>query len=892
MSVLSHWLEIQNDVPPHLKSSLDRLSQEHCSGIALNQLDTPMMRQFRIAKEEVPDALLFFRMGDFYELFGADAIVASDVCGLTLTSRDKNSPSPIPMAGVPVVTYKNALKKCLDRDFKVAVCDQVENPKDAKGLVRREVTQIATPAVPGDLEDDGNQKKIFGCFLACAVAFQKKFVFSYVDISTADFRYTAQLAAEEFIQEILAVRPRELLVPGNQMNFVRTLFQNSDTDFLMKLRLTSMETAVVHSEMRAEELFNEFFPQDFAVQSGLLQAQGGIVCIAGLLAYLKKAQGSQLDHLNQIQFYDTKQYMVVDEATRKHLDYFITATGEKKGSFFHFLNRCHTAVGSRTLLRRLLYPFKEVELIEKSLDEIQIFIEKPHVMSQIGLSLGSVVDLHRILSRCAQKNIDLVSFMGLRKTLSEFFFLRKICCEHFKNTDLFCSFSQEDLFIEIEKLYKYLCEVFVEEINHGHSLEEGVRPGFHGEWDDILNTERTFQKQLDDLEKHERESAQLPQIKIGFTRNFGYYFEISKGRASQAPKHFVRKQTLTNAERFITPQLKELEEKFLTCTQRKSELQNELMAIFRSQILGYSDDLQRVNDLLGLLDCQLNFAQLAASHSWVRPHVTSDSSLNLRQSVHPVLKSLNRDKLDFVPNDVSIGGLNRGFIHLITGPNMSGKSTLMRQVCINQILCQMGSYVPAESATIGLCDRILSRIGSADFATKNQSTFMVEMLETAHLLRLATPQSLVILDEIGRGTSTYDGLALAWAIIEELHDETRARCFFSTHYHELVKVSEQKQGIMPMRMAVLENMSGGDVLFTRRYEKGHAEKSFGIFVAKKAGISERVLLRAQEILSQLEEPVVPVESGATLQGLPQFQTSVRTPRKKKPIEGDYTLFSP
>ncbi len=894
MEILSHWLGTLNEVPSHLKPSLNKLSNEHCSGISLKQLDSPMMRQYRTAKEEVPDALLFFRMGDFYELFGVDAIIASDICALTLTSRDKNSENPVPMAGTPAVAYKVALKKCLDSGFKVAVCDQVENPKDAKGLVRREITQIITPAVPGDLDDSISNKNAFGCYLACAILINKKYVFSYVDTSTAEFRFTNDLTLEELFQEIETIKPKELLIPSQFILSFKKMIENKDSDFLSQVTISNIENYFLKSQNHCEELFYEFFSQEIYEQSGIIQAEGALECISGILVYLKKAQKDNLKNLQKIQYYNSKNYLLIDESTRKHLDFFSISSGEKKGSLFHFLNHCYTSAGSRLLLRQLLYPYKNSTEILKSYEQMDDLISSPSLMSELACLLQSVIDLERILSKCAQKNIDPIGILGLRQTLFISFAISKLLKERIPNSSFSELFSMSFLQTFIDPLCKYLTCAFIDEIDHSFKMNQCIRPGFHKEWDEILNIENNFQKQIDHLEKTEKEKSQIQNLKIGYTRNFGYYFEISKGKLSQVPKHFIRKQTLTNGERFITKELKELEEKYLECSERRNELEIQILSEIRQKILSYGKSLSQLSESYAILDVQLNFSQLSISYGWVKPEITTDPIIELKNNVHPVLKELHFGKMDFIPNNISIGvseKQNYGNIHLMTGPNMSGKSTLMRQVCVTQILCQIGCFVPASSAKIGLCDRILSRIGSSDYATKNQSTFMVEMLETAHLLRQATPNSLLILDEIGRGTSTYDGLSLAWAIIEELHDVTQARAFFSTHYHELVKVCELKHGIVPMKMSVFEDEIQNKIIFTRHYQPGFAEKSFGLFVAQKAGLSQKIIERAQQILSELENRQNAQDSQKHLfENLEKLQKSRKMPQKMRRSADDNTLF--
>ena len=834
--LMTNWLNNGKEISPHLKASLAKLSPEHISGISLAQLDSPMMKQFRIAKEEAPDALLFFRMGDFYELFGIDAVIVSDISGLTLTSRDKNSENPIPMAGAPVSGYKNHLRKCVQAGFKVAICDQVEDPRQAKGIVRREITRIATPAVPGDLEDEKtSQEDNFGCYLACVLNYKNLFTLSFVDVSTAEFRITTNLTQQDLIQELATLKPKEILTSSLYEKSLTKLIKLTE----LKVIINKVENWILRSESHCKELFQEFFSEQNFHAFGLPHIPMGLESVVSLLFYLKSTQKNVLKNIQFIEQYEVNHYLSLDESTKKHLDFFLTSTGEKKGSLFHFLNRCLTSVGSRHLVRRLNYPFKNKIEIENSHLFIENLIQNNSVLNELTNILKLTADIEKLLSRAAQKTLDPRGMAWLRNTL-----------ECLPKLNHLTPLKGETC----SSLYSYLCNALNPDPSQFIGKGEPIfRPEFNSVLNEIIELEVNFQSKLDDLEKFERERSQISTLKIGYTRVFGYYFEISKGKLSQVPSHFMRKQTLTNGERFITQELKELEEKALSASERRFLLEKELLEKLNDEILIYSKELLHAAQFIGSLDLFCNFALIAQEHSWIKPQITEKNEIHLKKSVHPILAYYFPDT--FIPNDIELRN-----IHLITGPNMAGKSTLMRQVALSQILCQMGSYVPATEATIGLTDRILTRIGSADHALKNQSTFMVEMLETANILRLASEKSLLLLDEIGRGTSTYDGVSLAWSILEYLHDITKARTLFSTHYHELVECSLDRKHITPMQMGVLENQeinekgeSTNVIVFSRQYIHGSAGKSYGIHVAQLAGIPDQIIQRAEIILKNLEE---------------------------------------
>lgn len=900
-SLLSTWLSSEKEIPPHLRSALEKLSTEHISGIPTAQLDSPMMKQYRTAKEEVPDAILFFRMGDFYELFGTDAVIVSDICGLTLTSRDKTSDNPIPMAGTPVAGYKNSLKKCIQAGFKVAVCDQVEDPRSAKGIVKREITRIATPAVPGDLDDDesNSTRSHFGCYLASILGDSCSFTLAFVDVSTGEFRITSKLDTCDLIQELTTLRPKEILTSSTLHQHLKTLL--NDVHFDKPPAINPIENWILRSQKNCEELFCAFFKGQDLHKFGISSVKYGLETVASLLHYLKSTQKNVLQNIKKITQYETKNYLIVDDATRKNLDFFHTSTGEKKGSLFHFLNRCATQTGSRLLLRRLNYPFKNKVDIENSLNTIEEFLQNNSLVHEASELLKDTADMDRILSRAAQKSLDARAIAWLGKTLLALEKMNTLC-EEYPQAILFCNLIKTYNTHSALKRLSVLLENALVEDPAQQTGKGGVifRTGYNAELDEAIALETNFNEKLEELEKFERERSQISTLKIGYTRVFGYYFEISKGKLASVPKHFMRKQTLTNGERFITSELKELEEKFLTSSERRIVIEKELLEELRIQILNFAQELTHASELIAQVDLNINFLKLASEYNWSKPTLVDKNVTLLNSCVHPILAFLNSSREPFIENDIALGKTDEHaetnpLVHLITGPNMAGKSTIMRQVAVCQILCQIGSFVPAQSATIGTADRILSRIGSADHALKNQSTFMVEMLETANMLRLATEKSLLLLDEVGRGTSTFDGLSLAWAILEHLHDVTGARTLFSTHYHELSSTCDAKKNIQPMQMMVLEKelpSENGtlkrDILFSRKYCKGFAEKSYGLHVAELAGLPSCIISRAQTLLQELEERKE--KRGADAPEVNFYNKNNKFKKNLTKTQQDFTLF--
>ncbi len=859
---MNTWMQIRSAIPTHLKNFVDKLSTEHPSGISFAQLDSPMMRQFKQAKSEVPDALLFFRMGDFFELFGLDAIIASDLCDLTLTSRDKSNPNPVPMAGVPACSYKTTLKKCLDAGFKVAVCDQVEDPRTAQGIVRREITRIATPAVPGDLDNNDSSDDEFGCYLASVIQSNKTFTFAYIDVSTGEFRFTAHLNADELQQEILTIRPKEILVQSSFEKQINTLLGHvSSNAFCNKTLINKIEPWMLKSEQICKDCVLEFFKESDFHSFGLSTIPGALQCVASILFYLKNTQRSVFEHISQIKYYDSKSYLILDDATKKNLDLFYTSTGEKRGSLFTFLNECQTILGSRLLVRRLNYPLKKTTEIHEELERVNEFVE--HNTECFGMQnlLSQCADIEKILSRACQNSLDIKSSILLKNTINLIPIFLNFAAESKDSLSLFSYYTHQYQLENLNPLSEFLTTAISDNISAQIGSGESIFLKNHSqELDEICELEQNFSQKLKELEAKEKTQSGILNLKIGYTRVFGYYFEISRGKLAQTPTHFERKQTLTNAERFITPELKLLEEKAFSASAKRLELEKSLFENLRLQIISFSKQLINYATFIANADLITTFSYLAYKYSWCRPTVLGTPESQFEDCAHPMMKHLNSTEDEFIANSIEFSKSNNR-IHLITGPNMAGKSTLMRQVALNHLLCHIGSFVCAKSARIGVLDRILSRIGSADYADKNQSTFMVEMLETSQILRLATSQSLLLLDEVGRGTSTYDGLSLAWAIVEDIHDNQCPRTLFSTHYHELVDVCQTKKNITPMQMGVLvqskENESGQleeELIFSRKYLPGFIGQSFGLSVAKLAGIPSRVIIRAKEILDSLEAP--------------------------------------
>ena len=863
--LLARWLK-DGQVPPHMETVFHRLQlKSHISGIALDLMDSPMMKQYRKAREDAPrDALVFFRMGDFYELFGLDALIASDICKIALTSRDKSSEHPIPMAGVPVSACKNAAKKCLDQGFKVAICEQMEEAA-GKTIIGREIIRVMTPAVPGtDLMNLDSEEWVDTTYLAVVVPTSSSyhpdnstFILGYAEASTGELELAGPFSLTALIEEIKKLTPKEILAP-------KIMFSSLSEFPLSELPNPCFTDGVVSATPFTDQQKKTLVAQYFPAQELLfLEKQPFFLdAIFHLLFYLKETQKHILRNFQKITVRHMESFLELDDNTLKHLDFFETSSKEKKGSLFWFLNHCRLHGGSRRLAKRLLHPFLSHHSIKQSSGFIDDFFHNPAMMALWKVHLTRFIDIERYLNKLSYKTISLVEALFLKESLESFLKLFDIVKKEFPETSVFQFLDQQ--INPLDPSHSALSHfLLLKELSQNLNLtfknREDIDPtkdsvffkeNFSTELDNILFLERNFETELSNLERSEKERTQISTLKIGYTNVFGYYFEVSKGKLDLIPKDFIRKQTLSTGERFITPRLKELEEDYLRAKTKKEILIKDLSEAIRQKILFYSSPLLTLYNGLSEIDVSYSFALRSLEQNWTKPFLTDSNEIMLKRAFHPILKSFYRGK-DFIENDISL--TKDSLIHLVTGPNMAGKSTLMRQIALIQVLAQMGSYVPAHKAEIGLCDKIFTRIGSGDFALKSQSTFMVEMLETSHMLKHATSKSLLLLDEVGRGTSTYDGLSLAYGILVDIHNRLKSRTLFSTHYHELYGFVKDLKQIKPMFLSVCEHKNS--IQFSYEYKEGSIGKSYGILVAKLAGLPSQVIEEAEQILSQLENPL-------------------------------------
>jgi len=800
------------------------------------------MKQFHRFKKLHPDCILFFRMGDFYETFYEDARTCSKVLGLTLTSRSKGN-NPIPLAGVPYHAVEGYLKKMLQAGYKVAVCEQVEDPKTAKGVVKRDVVRIVTP---GTLTDDILLNAKEDNFL-CAVSLgtRRQAAISWVDISTGHF-FAQELSEEKLLDELLRLSPAECLLADRRGE----LFE-AETKKLIR-DITQLTNAIITERpawyfdpYQARQRLLKHFGTATLEGFGISDHDDALVSPAGaIIEYLNETQKTTLGHIRNLKKIDRRDYLQIDPASLRSLEILQTIrTESSKGSLLECLDETITGMGGRMFRNWLCMPLCDLEAIEQRQDTVEELKEAETELAQIRRLLSNVSDTERIAARISTFRASPRDLVALAGTLRQIPQLRQIL-ERFHGDLLKHLSGQCDSMDELADLL----ESAIEPEPPTHLRDGGViRTGFSEELDRFRSISRDGQSWLKNFQKEQIERSGIANLKIGFNKVFGYYIEVNHSSADKVPADYIRKQTIKNAERYITEELKQYETQALSAEEKALELEQQLFDQLRHQCAQYIRRLQNLAGSIAQCDCLTAMAYLAKRRNYIRPKITNDNRLTIHEGKHPVLAQTLGS--EFVPNDAELGD-STGDIIVITGPNMSGKSTYIRQVALLVLMAQTGCFIPAQDAEIGLVDRIFTRVGASDELVRGQSTFMVEMTETANIINNATDRSLVILDEVGRGTSTYDGLSLAWAITEHIANRIKCRTLFATHYHELTELSELFANIKNCNVAVREWMD--EVVFLHKIIPGGTDKSYGIHVAKLAGVPKSILERSKEILEELE----------------------------------------
>jgi DNA mismatch repair protein MutS len=791
---------------------------------------TPLMRQYHAIKQQVPQALLMFRLGDFYELFYDDAVTAARELEITLTSRNKEKGDPIPMCGVPYHASEGYVARLIQKGYRVAICDQMEEAGAGKKLVRRELTRVVTP---GTATESSLLRSHENSYLGAVFLNGARAGLAHVDVTTGEFRVT-EVETPDVAAVLENLSAREVLAPETAPTFPG--FR------------TNLEDWVFGFEY-AERTLREHFKLFTLDGCGFVGKPLAVSAAGAILHYLRETQKSALDHLAQPSYYDRGSSMILDSVTVRNLELLepLFAGESKESTLINVLDLTCTGMGGRLLRQRLLRPCLELVEIEARLDAVEEILRATIARSEIRKLLGSVLDLERLLAKLTLGTAGPRELLALGRSLALVPKLKQLSGE-FRSARLAELQGGLD---EVPEVRDRVLTAISDEPPVNLADGGTIRTGYHAGLDELRDISRNSRQYIAQIELRERGRTGIQSLKVRFNNVFGYYIEISKANLHLAPKDYERKQTLVNAERFTTPELKELESKVLDAEDKILTLEREIFQELRAFGAEHSARIRATAAAIAELDATCALAQVAAENRYTRPRFSDSGELRIAAGRHPVIERLaQREAVRFIPNDLYFHQKS-GFIAVITGPNMGGKSTYLRQAALIVILAQTGSFVPADSAVLPITDRVFTRIGAADNLARGRSTFMVEMTETAVILNTATPRSLVVLDEIGRGTSTYDGLALAWAVIEHIHQRLRARTLFATHYHELTELAEQLEGVRNLHVSVKE--AGDQIVFLRKVEPGQADRSYGIEVARLAGLPLGVIERAREILALHEE---------------------------------------
>ena len=795
------------------------------------------MSQYSAMKKEYPDSILLCRLGDFYEMFYDDAKTASEILGIVLTSRDRSKKNPIPLCGVPFHSVESHISKLLESGNKVAICEQVGKAGETKGLVERKVVRVLTP---GALLDSENLQSKSNNFLACVSEQDGDYGLAFCDISTGEFQTCSFLNAEDLVSELFRLDPSEILLPEGvpTPSWLESLPNSGHRALITKVDSWKWE------QQRCRETLTDGFGVLTLESAELEQRPRCLMACGVLFAYLLETQKDFMPEVGFPKYYDTVNYMKIDEWTARNLELFVSAEGSKKNSLLWVMDLTSCPMGARLLRRWMNYPLLDAEKIRIRQQAVAEFVSNLSARSALQKALQRVGDLERLIHRISVPSARPRDLAALRDSSFHVSEIKDSMVD--LQSQALCSLSER--IDDFSDLRNYLDSAISTEPPI-HVREGGVvKEGFSSELDTLRGVQRDGKKWISNLEAEERKRTGINNLKVGYNRVFGYFFEVTKSKISFVPEEYSRRQTLTGSERFTSPRLSEQERKILSAQESIEKIEADLFEQIRNETASHSARIKATAEVLAKIDVFCSLAEVASRYDYCAPQFYDRPLVNLCNSRHPVVERMSLER-GFVPNDINLDSEEDRFM-VITGPNMSGKSTLIRQVALISLMAQMGSFVPASSANLGIVDRIFSRVGASDNLSRGQSTFMVEMVETAHILRNATEKSLVILDEIGRGTSTFDGMSIAWAVSEYLSD-LGSITLFATHYHELANLADTRSGVCNSNVMVKEQE--GEILFLRKLVPGATSHSYGIQVARLAGVPITVLESARKILFSLEK---------------------------------------
>ncbi|MDY6822473.1 MAG: DNA mismatch repair protein MutS [Thermodesulfobacteriota bacterium] len=806
---------------------------------------TPMIKQYLSIKEQYTDAILFYRMGDFYEMFFEDAETAASVLEVALTSRNKNEAEPVPMCGVPVKAADVYIGRLIDNGFKVAVCDQIEDPATAKGLVKREVVRVVTPGmiIDNELLDTSTNNYVLALSRSNGAV-----GISYIDISTGTFRLSESANNQAVGDEVRRIAPSEVVVPASA--------RTDDTMAgFMSLFPETMLTFLDDNEFddkAARKRLTEQFKTRSLEGFGCEWLTSGLSAAGALLSYVSRTQKQEVSHITGVDAYSIDHYLLLDDTTRRNLELTLNLrTGGRQGTLVEILDNCATAMGSRLLRHWIQYPLLDPRRITERLDAVAEVRENISVRNHIREGLKTVFDLERLASKLVMGRANARDLLALKRSLQSLPALREGLAELSSPLFAFDKHLASAALDELAGLADLLESAFRDDAPP--TITEGgmIKPDYHPKLSELIAISRDSKGWLARMEAREKEETGINALKVRYNKVFGYYIDIPKTRMNEVPDHYIRKQTLVNSERYITDELKEFESKALGAEEQRATLELEIFNDIRDRVMAKTGHIYTAARFVAGVDVLCNFAEVADSNDYVKPAINDAGHIDIQAGRHPVVEKMLAGER-YVPNSVRLDNQENQLL-IITGPNMAGKSTVLRQVALFSIMAQMGCFVPGKSASLCIVDRIFTRVGALDNLSSGQSTFMVEMEETANIINNATAQSLVVIDEIGRGTSTYDGLSIAWAVAEHLHDldGRGVKTLFATHYHELTELENRKSRIKNFNIAVKE--WNDEIIFLRKLVEGSTARSYGIQVARLAGIPDNVISRAKHILFDIEQ---------------------------------------
>jgi len=843
-----------------------------------------MMRQYHDLKNKYQDAVLFFRLGDFYEMFGEDAKRAAKILDIALTSRNKGGGEKIPMAGVPYHSAASYIEKLIKKGIKVAICEQLEDPSESSGIVERDVIRVVTP---GTVIENEILSENENNYLAAVFKYGDYYGFSYTDISTGEF-YLTEFSAEKtnkLKDEINRISPRELLLDE----------QTASSKLINELHNQYNFTLNILGQKKFERLYQGLLDH-FKLKSlegfGCEEMKAAVYAAGQVLSYLSETQKRTINQITNLKAYHLEDYMVLDSASRRNLELSSTIRdNQRSGSLLSILDQTVTSMGAREIKKWINQPLVQKNEITKRHDALAEIIDNYMILEKLRAELSEIYDLERIMSKITYQSANARDLVALRNSLAKLPAVKKLMAE--LQSDLLSEMQAD--FDLLEDIYNLIDNSIKNE--PPTTITEGgiIKDGYDSKLDELRSLVSSGKDWISALQKEEREKTGINTLKVGFNKVFGYYLEVTNSHTDKVPERYERKQTLSNSERYIIPELKEKESEVLGAEEKINDLEYKLFVEIRDEIAAEVERINKTAAVIAKIDVLLSFSYLAIENNYNRPEINNGAEIKIKDGRHPVVEKMFEEQ--FVPNDCYLNQSDQRFI-IITGPNMSGKSTYMRQVALIVLMAQIGSYVPAAEAVIGLTDRIFTRVGASDDLTTGQSTFMVEMNEVANIVNNSTEKSLIILDEVGRGTSTYDGVSIAWSVSEYLNNPERigARTLFATHYHELTRLEDEYQGIKNYNVLVEEDSDG--VHFLHRIVPGRANDSYGIEVARLAGLPEEIIISAQKILERLEEnnkmPVRKLEKTIAddkHQQLPLFNTE-KSPILKKIDEQDILEMTP